>query len=813
MPANTPLFASRLTRRLALASVALSAMTPALIVPARAQALQPVVDVCTGISLPRSAVTQVIGAVNAPIVSQIEASVDALKTVSIVVAPLINVPDLNIDLSGILANAAAGQPISLQVLDTQGNIVSPGNCNVAADGLTLNTPAGIAIGGNAITGLGANGQTATAVPLDAIAFGNNASATAAATGGVAIGTGASVTAANGVAIGAGALADRGAQTAYAAPGLTGTFSSIGSVSVGTAGGLRQITNVAPGTAASDAATVGQVQGALAATATLAGVAVQYNDATKAAVTLGGAGGTTIDNLAPGTVSAASTQAVNGAQLFATNQTVAGNTTAIGALDAAAVKYDDPSNTVVTFEGAGGTRLTNVTPGALNAASTDAVNGSQLFATNQAVAGLDTRVTANTTAITNIDARLTTTQAAVANAVQYDDATKAAITLGGANGTTIGNVAPGTVAAGSTQAVNGSQLFATNQQVAGNSSAITNLDGRVTANTTNIANNTTAIGNLDGRVTTNTTTIANLDGRVTTIDGRVTNNTTAISNLDGRVTNNTTAITNLDGRVTSNTTNITTLQTQVANVPVRYVDDADKSTPSATPTNTVALAPATASAATLTKVGAGTLSATSTDAVNGSQLFATNTQVASNTTAITQLSTTLAGAPRTPVQYSNQGTPTTANGGTPTNDVTLVGANPAAPVALHNVANGMLGNDAANLGQLQNGVANAISTSRAYTDQQIAAIGFDLADLGKDVRHLRNGAFSGTAAAMAVAGIPQTMEIGKSMIGGGVGHYRGRTAFALGASTTLNDGQAVVKAGATMDTNGKGGFSAGAGFAF
>lgn len=807
MPTNTPKFANRLTRRIALASVALTAMVPALIAPAHAQALQPVVDVCTGISLPRSAVTDVIGAVNAPIVGQIEASVDALKTVSIILQPLAVIPDLNIDLSGILANAAAGNNISLQVLDTQGNIVGPSDaCNLGADGFTLTTPAGISIGGNAITGLGANGQAATAGSLDAIAFGNNASTSVAATGAVAIGTGASVTAANGVAIGAGSLADRGAQIAYTAPGLTGTFDSIGSVSVGTAGGLRQIVNVAPGTAASDAATVGQVQGALTATANLADVAVQYNDATRAAVTLGGVGGTVIDNLAPGTVGAGSTQAVNGSQLFATNTAVTNNTTAIGAnttaitnidarvtanttaigaLDASAVQYDDASHATVTFDGAGGTRLTNVTPGTLSAASTDAVNGAQLFATNQAVAGLDTRVTANTTAITNIDARLTTTQAAVANSVQYDDASKGTITLGGAGGTTIANLAPGTVAAGSTQAVNGGQLFATNTAVAGNTTAITNLDGRVTTNTTNITN-------LDGRVTTNTTDIAN---------------------IDGRVTNNTTSISNLDGRVTSNTTNITTLQSQVANVPVRYVSDADKATPSATPTNTAALVAANGGQATLTNVAPGTLSATSTDAVNGSQLFATNAAVSANTTAITSLSTTLAGAPRTPVQYSNPGTPTTANGGVPTNDVTLVGANPAAPVALHNVANGMLANDAANLGQLQNGLASAISTSRAYTDQQIAAIGFDLADLGDDVRQLRKGAFSGTAAAMAVSGIPQTMEIGTSMFGGGVGHYRGRTAFALGASTTLGDGQAVVKAGATMDTNGKGGFSAGAGFAF
>ena len=166
-----------------------------------------------------------------------------------------------------------------------------------------------------------------------------------------------------------------------------------------------------------------------------------------------------------------------------------------------------------------------------------------------------------------------------------------------------------------------------------------------------------------------------------------------------------------------------------------------------------------------------------------------------------------------MQYSDPGAPTVSNGGTITNDVTLVGANPAAPVVLHNVANGTLANDAANIGQLQSGLASTLASARAYTDDRIAAISFDIAELGTDVARLREEAFSGTAAAMAVAGIPQTMEVGRSMIGGGVGHYRGETAFAIGASTTFSGGRAVVKAGATLDTRGKGGFSAGAGFSF
>jgi len=58
-----------------------------------------------------------------------------------------------------------------------------------------------------------------------------------------------------------------------------------------------------------------------------------------------------------------------------------------------------------------------------------------------------------------------------------------------------------------------------------------------------------------------------------------------------------------------------------------------------------------------------------------------------------------------------------------------------------------------------------------------------------------------------------MDPGRSMVGGAIGHYRGETAFAIGASTTFNDGAGVLTVGGTIDTNGKGGFSAGAGISF
>ena len=789
-------------RGAALASVALAAIVQGPLAPqAKAQALQPVVDVCTGITLPRSAVTEIIEAVNTPIVDQVETTVNGITTVTLILAPLAVIPDLNIDLSTILADAAAGDPISLQILDTDGNVVGASDaCNIQVDGIALDTPAGIAIGGNQITGLGADGQPATAGELDAIAFGNNAATAVGATGAVAIGTDASATAANSVALGAGSVADRGALAGYAAPGITGTADSAGSVSVGAAGAERQITNVAPGTAASDAATVGQVTGAIAAATA---DAVQYDDATHAAVTLDGAGGTTVTNLADGALDALSSDAVNGSQLFATNEQVAANPAATAAhpadgaaLEATAVRYDDPTQTSVTLGGAGGTTISNLAAGELSATSTEAVNGAQLFATNQQVA-------ANTADIAGLQTDVGDLQSGLGAlgdaAVQYDDATHATVTLDGAAGTTVTNVAAGALDAASTDAVNGSQLFATNEQVATNTAGIAGLDTRVTATEGDIVA-------LDGRVTVNEGDIAALDGRVTTNEGD-------IVALDGRVTVNEGDIAGLDGRVTVNEGDIVALQAQVANVPVRFVSDADGTTPSPVPTDTAALVSASGGATTLTNVAPGTLSAASTDAVNGSQLFATNQQVAANTADIQTIENNLAGSTVAAVQYSDPGAPTVSNGGTITNDVTLVGANPAAPVVLHNVANGTLANDAANIGQLQSGLASTLASARAYTDDRIAAISFDIAELGTDVARLREEAFSGTAAAMAVAGIPQTMEVGRSMIGGGVGHYRGETAFAIGASTTFSGGRAVVKAGATLDTRGKGGFSAGAGFSF
>jgi trimeric autotransporter adhesin len=172
----------------------------------------------------------------------------------------------------------------------------------------------------------------------------------------------------------------------------------------------------------------------------------------------------------------------------------------------------------------------------------------------------------------------------------------------------------------------------------------------------------------------------------------------------------------------------------ASGPVQYSAPLTPTTPDAgTATQDVTLVGANASApVAVNNVAAGTLSATSSQAVNGAQLFATNAQLGKNTAAVSGATNALGGgasynattgtftAPTysvggttynnvggaisalasgagSPIRYSDAATPGTPNGGTVTNSVTLVGS--SGPVVLGNVAAGTQANDAVTVAQL------------------------------------------------------------------------------------------------------------------
>lgn len=437
---------------------------------AQAQASTPVVNACSGLRLPRSAVTDILGPVANGIVAPVEDRVNAILGI-VQIIPIVGqaLPPLDTNVAGLLSSAASGAPIGLQAVDTDGNTVDPSmGCNSQADSLSLTDEGGIAIGGNRITGLGANGASANAGEINSIAFGNGATTGGAATGAVAIGTGAQVDAANSVAIGTGSVASRGPQLAYAAVGLPDPQLSAGEFSVGALGAERQITNVAAGSAPTDAVNVAQLQGVADSVSQLGARALQYDGPARDRVSLAGTGGTVIDNVAAGRIAADSREAVNGAQLDATNQTVAAlgtqvasNTNAIanlttlvnsnmssggGSVAPGPVRYADAGTPTIANDGTvtdeavlagasgGPVGLHNVRDGIVAAGSTDAVNGNQLFATNQVVvqnvadiAALDARVTDNSTAITNI---MNNISGSTVSPVQYSDAATPTTSNGG-----------------------------------------------------------------------------------------------------------------------------------------------------------------------------------------------------------------------------------------------------------------------------------------------------------------------------------------------------------------------------------------------
>ncbi|WP_088542002.1 YadA-like family protein [Escherichia coli] len=186
----------------------------------------------------------------------------------------------------------------------------------------------------------------------------------------------------------------------------------------------------------------------------------------------------ITNVTAGDLSATSTDAVNGSQLNTTNDNVATNTTNITNLTDTvtnlgedALKWDDAAGAFTAARGTNATnKITNVTAGELSDTSTDAVNGSQLKTTNDNVA-------TNTTNITNLTDTVTDLSE---DALKWDDAAGAFTAAHGTNATNkITNVTAGELSDTSTDAVNGSQLKTTNDNVATNTTNITNLTDTVT----------------------------------------------------------------------------------------------------------------------------------------------------------------------------------------------------------------------------------------------------------------------------------------------------------------------------------------------
>ncbi|HFG2791826.1 TPA: YadA-like family protein [Escherichia coli] len=305
----------------------------------------------------------------------------------------------------------------------------------------------------------------------------------------------------------------------------------------------------------------------------------------------------ITNVAKGTVSATSTDVVNGSQLYDLQQdALLWNGTAFSAAH----------GTEAT------SKITNVTAGNLTAGSTDAVNGSQLKTTNDNVTTNTTNIATNTTNITNLTDAV--------NGLGDDSLlwNKAAGAFSAAHGTEatskITNVTAGNLTTGSTDAVNGSQLKTTNDNVTTNTT-------NIATNTTNITNLTDAVNGLgDDSLLWNKTAGAFSAAHGTDATSKITNvkagdltagSTDAVNGSQLKTTND---------NVSTNTTNIATNTTNITNLTDAVNGLGDDSLLWNKAAGAFSAAHGTEATSKITNLLAGKISSNSTDAINGSQLY-------------------------------------------------------------------------------------------------------------------------------------------------------------------------------------------------
>ncbi len=299
---------------------------------------------------------------------------------------------------------------------------------------------------------------------------------------VAIGNGTTVKAENGVAIGVGSVADRvagsekGARGAFAPDtipdvALSTWISTRGAVSVGNTVGdiTRQITNVAAGSEDTDAVNVAQLKKALESIDVDAGTGIKVDKITK--------DGKTTYKISTN---------IEGSKTDTDTTTVTSKKTDAGSTDTAQGTTEDTSSstgdkltigteTKATSFGADDNKTADVKLGEKLSINGDKKNISTSVNGKSIQVKLNdeidvTKITAGTVSVGNTT--ITTDGLTIKDGPS--------ITKDGIDGgnQTITNVAAGDISEKSTDAVNGSQLFATNQQVAQNAQSINKLGNRI-----------------------------------------------------------------------------------------------------------------------------------------------------------------------------------------------------------------------------------------------------------------------------------------------------------------------------------------------
>ena len=220
---------------------------------------------------------------------------------------------------------------------------------------------------------------------------------------------------------------------------------------------------------------------------------------------------------------------------------------------------------------------------------------------------------------------------------------------------ISGVAAGEVSSTSTDAINGSQLNQTNENVAALDKRVTQNEADIAQNKADIAQNKADIAQNKADIVQNKTDIKNLDNRVTNVEELAKKHTTVTEGDNIAVTESTNKDGGKEYKVALdkdiNLDSVTTGQTVMNNDGLKVGKDVSVTATAVTAGKTsisdegVKVGDKTyisdkglnANDQKVTNVAAGELSATSKDAVNGSQLYETKQAIANNATNISSLS--------------------------------------------------------------------------------------------------------------------------------------------------------------------------------
>ena len=500
------------------------------------------------------------------------------------------------------------------------------------------------------------GRNSAAAGVDSLAFGRLSAANAAnaiamgaeskaAENATAVGTNAEANGLNSIALGSGSIADVDNTIAL---GNQSQAVAAGAIAIGQGNKADGANAIALGngsiTGGVNAIALGQ--GSYAGLENGTAIGAQASAQGKNSVALGAGsvatdadtvsvGNTTaqrqIVNMAAGDISTTSTDAINGSQLYAISKSVADNLgggatvnaqgvvtspnyrlksgifgtvgDALTGLDNNTLQWDSLKKAYSAAHGTDTTStITNVKDGAISDTSKDAVNGSQLKTTNDNVATNTANITTNTNSINT----LTDSVGDLKDDALLWNGTAFSAAHGTEATSKITNVKDGDLTAGSTDAVNGSQFKTTNDNVA--------------TNTTNITNLTDSVGDLkDDALLWNGTAFSAAHGtdatsKITNVkDGDLTaGSTDAVNGSQLKTTND---------AVAANTTNIATNTTNITNLTDAVDSLGDDSLLwNATAGAFSAKHGTNGTDSKITNLLAGTVSSDSTDAINGSQLY-------------------------------------------------------------------------------------------------------------------------------------------------------------------------------------------------